>query len=112
MRRRRFVTLLGGAMPVVQVNKFELVINLKTAKALGLAIPQSLLATWSLAVEYAHELPPTGLAWPALAFASMLDTSGQAYGPGHAQTIQARDRLEPSTRTSRRCMTGTAARHL
>jgi tetratricopeptide (TPR) repeat protein len=24
---------------------------------------------------------------------SMLDTSGQAYGPGHAQTIQARDRL-------------------
>jgi tetratricopeptide (TPR) repeat protein len=38
--------------------------------------PRSLLATWSLAVEYAHELPPTGLAWPALAFASMLDTSG------------------------------------
>ena len=38
--------------------------------------PQSLLATWSLAVEYAHEMPPAGLAWPALAFASMLDTSG------------------------------------
>ncbi len=38
--------------------------------------PQSLLATWSLAVEYAHEMPPAGLAWPALALASMLDTSG------------------------------------
>jgi tetratricopeptide (TPR) repeat protein len=38
--------------------------------------PDSLVATWSLAVEYAHELPPAGLAWPALAFASMLDTNG------------------------------------
>jgi tetratricopeptide (TPR) repeat protein len=38
--------------------------------------PRSLLATWSLAVEYAHEMPPAGLTWPALAFASMLDASG------------------------------------
>jgi tetratricopeptide (TPR) repeat protein len=38
--------------------------------------PRSLLATWSLAVDYAHEMPPAGLAWPALAFASMLDTGG------------------------------------
>jgi tetratricopeptide (TPR) repeat protein len=38
--------------------------------------PRSLLATWSIAVEYAHEMPPTGLAWPALAFAAMLDTGG------------------------------------
>ena len=38
--------------------------------------PQSLLATWSLAVELAHELPPAGLSWPALVFASALDTSG------------------------------------
>jgi putative ABC transport system substrate-binding protein len=53
MQRRDFIVddILRGAKPVERPTKFELVVDLRSAKALGLTMPPTLLARADEVIE-------------------------------------------------------------
>ncbi len=71
-------------------------------------------ATWMLALDRAHELPPAGMAWPALALTALLAPGGipgvVLTSPAACAYVTGRDGLSMDDRVSVRAALGNLAR--